>query len=429
MTNYQRDVYIVDGARSPFLKVRSRLGPFKASDLAVGTARVLLARQSFAPTDIQQVICGAAMPDADEANIARVIALRLGCGNHVPAFTVQRNCASGMQAIDNAALEIASGRADLILAGGTDSMSRAPLLYDVAMANWLMQFMGSKSVATKGRLLLQFRPHFLVPIIAILRGLTDPIVGLSMGQTAENLAYRFNITRQDMDSYALRSHQRSVVGLAAGHLNEITPLIDAKGHVYDHDDGVRPESSIEKLARLRPFFDKKFGMVTAGNSSQITDGASFLVLASADAVKKHKLPVLAKITDAAWSALDPAEMGLGPAYASTELLKRHKLKLDDIDFWEINEAFAAQVIACKRALADEKFCREQLGLDAVLGDIDEDRLNVDGGAIACGHPIGASGARITLHLAEVLKRENAKRGIASLCVGGGQGGALLLETV
>jgi acetyl-CoA C-acetyltransferase len=186
---------------------------------------------------------------------------------------------------------------------------------------------------------------------------------------------------------------------------------------------------MERLAKLKPFFDKPFGMVTAGNSSQVTDGAAFVILASADAVKQYNLPVLGRIVDTQWSALNPAEMGLGPVHAITPLLKRHDLKLKDIDYWEINEAFAAQVLACLRAWEDTDYCRNQLGLEKALGTLDTERLNVDGGAIALGHPVGASGARVVLHLLHVLRRKKAKRGIASLCIGGGQGGAILLENV
>jgi acetyl-CoA C-acetyltransferase len=250
-----------------------------------------------------------------------------------------------------------------------------------------------------------------------------------MGQTAEILAHQFDITRENMDSFAVESHRRVLEAQKAGHLEEIKPIYDHKGKYYTHDTGVRDDSTMEALAKLRPFFDRKFGLVTAANSSQVTDGAAMLILASEEAVEQHGLSVLGSIVDTQWAALSPEVMGLGPVMAATPLLQRHNLSLDDIDYWEINEAFAAQVIACRRAWQCVPFCKEHLGLTDAFGKLDEARLNVDGGAIALGHPVGASGARIVLHLLNVLKRKQAKKGVASICIGGGQGGAMLVESV
>lgn len=424
-----RDVYIVDGARAPFLKAKGKPGPFSASDLAVKVGRELLERQNFSPEDLDEVVIGCMMPSQDEANIARVIALRLGCGNAMPAFTVQRNCASGMQAIDCAVNDIANGKHDLVLAGGTEVMSRSPLIYNEQMVNWLADLNLAKSWPERIKTWFKFRPSFLKPIIALLRGLTDPLVNLNMGQTAENVAYRFNITREEMDDFALQSHQRAAAAQDESKLNEVQTTYDNQGEFYQADDGVRRDSSMEKLAKLKPFFDKKFGSVTPGNSSQVSDGAALLILASKDAVKKYNLPVLARVVDVTWAGVDPAEMGLGPVYATAEILKKHHLDMSDIDYWEINEAFAAQVLGCLAAWESDEYCRKNLGLSKALGTVDRSRLNVDGGAIAVGHPVGASGARIALHLAEVLRRQDAKKGIATICIGGGQGGAMLIENV
>ncbi len=427
--NSRREVYIVDGARTPFLKARGKSGSFSASDLAINVGRELLARQPFAPTDLGEVILGCVMPSVDEANIGRVVALRLGCGKAMPAWTVQRNCASGMQALDSAVKDIATGRHDLVLAGGTEAMSRAPLLLSQAMVNWLSGLWSAKGFAAKAKQWTAFRPYFIKPVIAILRGLTDPLVNLSMGQTAENLAYRFNITREQMDAFSLESHQRVAAAQDKHYFTDVLPAFGYKGDYYTADDGVRRDTSMEKLAELKPFFDKKFGLVTAGNSSQVTDGAALLILASKEAVKKYNLPVLARIVDTQWAGLDPAEMGLGPVYASTALLQRYNLHLNDIDYWEINEAFAAQVLACLAAWESDEYCRQYLGLSKAFGKIDPKRLNVDGGAVALGHPIGASGARIVLRLVEILKRTQTTRGVATICIGGGQGGAMLIENV
>ena len=422
-----RPVFVVDGSRTPYIKARGKPGPFSASDLAVSAGQPLLARQPFAPDDFDEVILGCMMPSEDEANIGRVAALRLGCGDRVPAWTVQRNCASGMQSIDSAAQNIASGRSGLVLAGGVEAMSRAPILYNRTMVNWLAAMAAARSVPAKLKVLTGLRPGHFKPVIALLRGLTDPIVGLSMGQTAEILAHRFGISREMMDSFAVRSHLRLDSAHKQGFLSEIEPLYDTRGNVYDHDDGVRPDSSLEKLAKLRPVFDRPVGNVTAGNSAQITDGAAWLILASEDMVARHNLPVMGQLIDSQWAGLDPAQMGLGPSYAMAPIMQRHGLDTPDLDYIEINEAFAAQVLACLAAWKDADFCREELGRDSAFTPIDEERLNIDGGAVAVGHPVGSSGARIVLHLLNVLQRKDARRGMASICIGGGQGGAMLIE--
>lgn len=426
--HYARPIYIVDGLRTPFLKARGRPGPFFAADLAVQCARALLVRQPFSPTDLDEVVTGCVMPAPEEANISRIIALRAGCGDSMPAYTVQRNCGSGLQSIDSAALDIASGRCDLVLAGGTEAMSHAPLLFNKRMVEWLAALNNAKGVAAKARVWLQFRLNYLAPVIALLKGLSDPVVNLSMGQTAEKVAYHFGITRKQMDAYAVESHQRLDAAQKDGSLAaEITPLYDNAGKFYDHDDGVRADSTMEKLAQLKPYFDKPFGLVTAGNSSQISDGAAFVILASEAAVKRYHLPVMGKLIDVVWKALDPSEMGLGPIYSSTALLERQGLKREDIDYWEINEAFAAQVLGCLAAWEDADYCKKYLGLKEAFGPLDRSRLNINGGAIAIGHPVGVSGARLVLHMLHVLRNKKAKFGVTTMCIGGGQGGAALIE--
>src|SRR6478752_6651491 len=421
-------IYIIDGARTPFLKSRNRPGPFAASDLAAAAGRALLVRQPFAPDELDEVILGCAAPSVDEVNIGRVAALRMGCGDRVPGWTVMRNCASGMQALDSAINDIRAGRSNLVLAGGVDALSRAPLLFSDAMTVWLANWYAAKSLGQRLALAAKFRPGYLAPVIALMKGLTDPVVGLLMGQTAENLAFRFGISRREMDEFAAHSHQRVLAAQREGrYAREIVPLYDRAGNVYAADDGAREDSSPDRLSRLKPFFDRKYGNVTAGNSSQITDGAAWLLLATDEAVKRFGLTPRGRIVDAQWAALDPAQMGLGPVYAATPLLERQRLALEDVDAWEINEAFAAQVLACLRAWQDDDFCRQELGLPGALGAIDPERLNVDGGAIALGHPVGASGARIVLHVLDVLERRGGRRGVAAICIGGGQGGAMLVE--
>jgi acetyl-CoA C-acetyltransferase len=429
-----KTIYIVDGARTPFLKARNRPGPFSGGDLAVAAGKTLLTRQPFAPDALDEVILGCASPSPDEVNVGRVVALRLGCGNKVPGWTVMRNCASGMQALDSAMVNIQAGRSNLVLAGGADALSRAPLLLSDAMVLWLSSFYAAKTLGRKAALIARLKPGYFAPVIAIMKGLTDPFVGLLMGQTAENLAQRFGITRAEMDAFSVRSHQRVARSQEKDRLEEVVPIYDGEGTLYPADDGVRRDSSMDNLAKLKPFFDRKYGNVTPGNSSQITDGAAWLILASEEAVQQHGLSPIGRIVDSQWAGLDPAQMGLGPVHAATPILERHGLGLDDLDAWEINEAFAAQVLGCIAAWKDAAYCKEQLGLDSAMGTLNEEKLNVDGGAIALGHPVGASGARIVLHLLHVLRRAGAsgaspRRGIAAICIGGGQGGAMLVETV
>src|SRR5690606_21314480 len=308
-----------------------------------------------------------------------------------------------------------------------DALSRAPLLFSDDMVRWLAAWNNARSAGQKLATLRTLRLRHLAPVIGLLKGLTDPVVGLSMGQTAENLAHQFGVTREDMDAYSARSHQRALAGRQDGAFEEIVPLADGKGKLYAEDDGVRDDSTPEKLAKLKPVFDRPWGNVTAGNSSQVTDGAALLVLASAQAVKRWNLQPIGRILDVQWAALDPAVMGLGPVFASTPILDRHQLGLNDLDLWEINEAFAAQVLGCLAAWQDEAWCQANLGRPA-LGELDQQRLNVDGGAIAVGHPVGASGARIVLHLLQALRARKLRRGMAAICIGGGQGGAMLVET-
>ncbi len=426
----QRSVYLVDGARTPFIKARGRPGPFTPVDLAVQCGRPLLLRQPMSPTEFDQVILGCVNVISEEMNPARVAALRLGMGEGMTAFTVQINCGSGMQSIDTAFRYIRGGDADLILAGGAEALSYAPLLFRQQAVEWFAGLAAARGTAARVKALLQFRPGFLKPVIGLERGLTDPVVAMSMGQTAEKLAQLFEITREEADAYAARSQQRLFQAQQSGVFDgEIVPAFAADGTIFRIDDGVRPDSTVEKLARLKPAFEPPFGQVTAGNSSQITDGACWVILASEQAVQKFGLVPRARIIDSQWAALDPAVMGLGPVLSSMPLLTRNGLKLEDIGLWEINEAFAAQVLACLRAWNDEKFCRSFLGLEQAAGNLDQQLLNVHGGAIGVGHPVGTSGNRIVLHLANAMDKLDKHLGIATECIGGGQGGAMLLERI
>ena len=425
-----RPVFIVDGSRTPFLKARTGPGPFTPVDLAVQCGRPLLARQPFSPDAFDQVILGCVNVIADEMNPARVAALRLGMGERIVAFTVQINCGSGMQSIATAYRYIREGISDMILAGGTEALSYAPLVWPQQGVRWFAGLATAKGFLAKLAAIAKTRPSYFKPVIGLERGLTDPITELNMGQTAEVVGHLFGITREQSDAYAAESHKRLAHAQESGFLKgEVETAFGRDGNFYDHDDGVRPDSTPEKLSTLKPVFERPWGQVTAGNSSQITDGASWVILASEEAVKKHGLTPKAVIVDSHWAALDPSIMGLGPVMSATELLKRNKLALGDIETWELNEAFATQVLGCLAARNDDKFCREDQGLDGAAGQIDQSRLNDDGGAISLGHPVGTSGNRIVLHLVNAMKRLGTKRGIATECIGGGLGGAMLIETV
>lgn len=425
-----RAVYIIDGARTPFLKVRGKPGPFSPVDLAVQCGRPLLLRQPFPAMAFDQVILGCVNVLAGEMNPARIAALRLGMGERMRAFTVQINCGSGMQSIDTAYRMIREGSRDLVLAGGTEALSHAPMQFKQDAVDWLAGMRGADSLLDRVRQLADIKADYFMPVISLKQGLTDPIVGLSMGETAEVLAQLFSVSREEADQYAMISHQRLATAQQEGYLDgEVTPAFSSGGEVFTKDDGVRSDTSVEALAKLEPVFERPYGQVTAGNSSQVTDGASWVVLASEEAVKKHKLTPRAVIRDATWAALDPEIMGVTPVLAMVDLLKRNRLKLEQIDLWELNEAFAAQVLACLKALEDPDFCETALGLKEPVGAIDRSILNIDGGAISLGHPVGASGNRIVLHLVNAMQRKGVKRGIATECIGGGQAGAMLIETV
>ena len=425
-----RPVYLVDGARTPFLKVRGKPGPFSPVDLAVQCGRPLLLRQDVPMIAFDQVILGCVNVLATEMNPARIAALRLGLGETMPSFTVQINCGSGMQSIDTGCRLIREGARQLVLAGGTEALSQAPLQLKPDAVEWFAELRGADSLRERMHQLTELRTDYFKPELALKSGLTDPIVGLSMGETAEVIAHMFGVTREEADQYAVLSHKRLARAQKEDVFdNEIEPSVSPEGEVFEKDDGVRPDSSVESLAKLEPVFERPFGQVTAGNSSQVTDGACWVILASEEMVEQYELQPLAKIVDSEWTALDPEIMGLAPVLSMTRLLQRHGLGREDIGLWELNEAFAAQVLACLKALEDESFCTELLNLDGPFGAIDRADLNVDGGAISLGHPVGTSGNRIVLHLAYALQRMDRRQGVVSECIGGGQSGAMLMEKV
>ena len=425
--------YIVAGARTPFTKMGTDLASSDAVDLGRTAAAAVLAQTGLDPALIDEVIFGCVGQPIDAANVSRVIALRAGVPPHVPAVTVHRNCASGFESLTTAADRITAGRGDIFLVGGTESMSRYPLLYNDSAVKKFTALSRAKTLPQKLAAFARFRPSDFSPRISLQLGLTDPVCGLNMGQTAENLARDFLISRDAQDHFALRSHQRATAARAR-LADEITPVYPRSTrspdpHAVVLDNGVRETQTLEALQKLRPLFDRHGGTVTAGNASQITDGACALLVMSEAALKRSGLTPLGRLIDYAYAGCEPARMGLGPVFAMARAQQRTGLTLADADLIEINEAFAAQVLACQAAARSADFARAHLGLDHALGDIPDDRLNVNGGAIALGHPVGASGARIILTTLLELRRRRARRALVTLCVGGGQGGALWLESL
>jgi acetyl-CoA acetyltransferase family protein len=423
-------IAIIDGVRTPMAKAGTVFKDTSADDLGAIVVREVLARSGVPPADVDEVIMGNVAQPPHAANIARVIALKAGIPSRVPAMTVHRNCASGMEAITTAALKILAGYGRVFVAGGAESMSGIPLLFPREYAEFLNRLARAKKGRERLAVLLQFRLRMLRPEVALLQGLTDPVSGLIMGLTAENLAREFKIRREDQDAFALLSNQRAVAAARERTLDgEVLPVPVPPNYdaVLSADNGPRENQSTEALARLKPYFDRKNGTVTAGNSSQVTDGAAAVVLMSEKDAQARGLQPLGYLREFAYAGLEPARMGLGPVYATRVLLERAGASMTDISYVEINEAFAAQVIACELAFGSDAFSREHLGLDRRLGELDRDRMNAQGGAIALGHPVGMTGTRLVIHTLKELRRRNQNTGLATLCVGGGQGAALLLE--
>jgi acetyl-CoA acyltransferase len=424
-----RDVVLIDGFRTPFAKAGTALKDVHAAELGRIAVSELLARTGVDPAQIDEVILGNVAQPSDSTNVARVVALLAGIPESVPAFTVQRNCASGMESIAQAHQKIAAGHADLILAGGTESMSMIPLLVSEGMTHVFERLMRAKTPGAKLAALSTVRPRDLQPRIAIAEGLNDPVSGLNMGETAEVLAKEFGISREAQDDFALTSHRRAVQAMDSGRFaQEIVPVFASPyEQAVIEDVGPRRGQTLEALAKLKPYFDRRYGTVTVGNSCPITDGAAAIFVASADKANELGLRPAARIKGYSFVGLDPARMGLGPTHATPVALKRAGVTFRDIGLIEINEAFAAQVIANEIAMASAKYCREKLGLDQPIGEIDRSILNVNGGAIALGHPVGVSGTRLTLTLIREMRKRDVPLGLATLCVGGGQGAALVLE--
>lgn len=422
-------IAIIDGLRSPFSKAGSSLASWQADDLGAAIARELLDRSYVERDQIDEVVIGNVAQPAHCANIARIIALKAGVPSSIPAVTVHRNCASGMESVTTAAERLLLGRSKFILAGGTESMSNIPLLFGKKMTELFGRLMKAKTLSQKIRTFTSFRPSFLKPTIGIQLGLTDPYCGLNMGETAEVLSREFLISREQQDTYALESHRRALQAIEKGFFNdEIHPL--GKPPTYDfveQDEGPMPEQSMEKLSKLKPYFNRLSGTVTVGNACPVTDGACMLLLCTESTAKKENLDVLGYLRDWEYAGLDGSRMGLGPVYATARYLDRTGETNEVFERIELNEAFAAQVLANAEAWKCDDFAKNHLGRTQALGELPMEITNVNGGAIALGHPVGTTGARLILTLLRELRSSKKQRGLATLCIGGGQGAALDLE--
>jgi len=414
-------IAVINGVRTPMGKAGGIMRNLQADELGAVTLKELLARLPFESDLIDEVIIGNVSQPAHAANIAKVISIYAGISKSTPAFTVHRNCASGMEAISSAGVRIRAGEGKIYAVGGVESMSNIPLLFNAKMTAFFERLSKAKTSIEKFRVITSFK--------GLISGLTDPTCGLIMGLTAENIAKDFGISREEQDAFATASHNKAEKATKEGiFAEEMVPICvnKEKGIFATADEGIREGQSIDKLAKLKPYFDKPYGTVTVGNSSQVTDGACMLAVTSESYAKEKGLNVLGYIVDYAYAGCDNTRMGLGPVYSTHKLLKQTGMTLSNFGLFEINEAFAAQVIGCLKAFDSEEYCQKHLNTSK-MGSIDTSLLNVNGGGIAMGHPVGMTGARIVVHALKEMRRRNISTGLASLCIGGGQGGSFALE--
>ena len=418
---------VVDGVRTSFAKMGTTLASAGAVELGRTVVSGLLTKTGIDPESVDEVIIGNVSQPADAANVARVIALRAGLPNSCPAYTVHRNCASGLEALTTASGKAAAGQGEIFIVGGVESMTHMPLLYSHRTALKFSALSRAKGIGAKIKAMAAFRPSDFSPVVGLKLGLTDPVVDMDMGQTAELVARDFDIDRETQDAFALLSHQKATAAKER-LLEEMIPFYPkGGGDPVIGDNGVRESQTMEALAKLRPVFERHTGTVTAGNASQLTDGAVALLVMTEKRAQRLGLDPLGRLVDFHYSGCDPARMGLGPAHVMAKLAIRNGLRPERADLIEVNEAFAAQVIGVQRLFKQREFAVASGSSSTGLGEIPDELLNPNGGAIALGHPVGASGARLVLTALHELKRTKGKKAYVSLCIGGGQGGGALLE--
>ncbi|MEM6730273.1 MAG: acetyl-CoA C-acyltransferase FadI [Myxococcota bacterium] len=419
---------IVGGLRTPFLKSGTEFRQLSALDLSKGCVTEMLQRLSLAPTDVDRVVFGQVVPNTRAPNIAREVVLGTGMHRSVDAVSVSRACATGTQAIVEAAMAVLLGDADVVVAGGAESLSRPPITVSDALADALMTANAAKEPFAKARAFLELKPKDLLPTPP---AIAEMSTNETMGESAEKMAKANRIAREEQDRLAYESHQKAAAAWEQGiYTEEVMPF--NVGPEYEttvsRDGLVRPDTSLERLAKLRPVFDRKHGSVTAGNSSPLTDGAAAVVVMSEEKAKALGYEPKAYIRSWAFAALDPSwQLLMGPAFASPIALDRAALSVNDLDIIDMHEAFAAQVASNLDAFSSDEWARKNLNREKAIGTIDETKLNLFGGSISVGHPFAATGARQAITVANELSRRGAGTALITQCAAGGLGAALILE--
>ena len=427
MARVGRRVAIVRGLRTPFVKAGTVFGELTALELGRIVVQELIQRAEIDPSEIDQVVFGQVIPTLTATSIAREVVIAAGLPRQIEAHTASRACATSLQALVDAANTIAVGTSEVAIIGGTESMSDPPIFTSRPLAQALVQASRAKSFPQKVRPFQKLKPKDLLPVPP---AIAEYSTGQTMGDSAEKMAKENGISRREQDELSFLSHRNAARAWKEGRFDaEVmhVPVPPKFNHVADRDNIVRDDTSVEALGQLRPVFDRKYGTVTAGNSSPLTDGASAILVMSEDRAKALKLEVLGYLRSYAFAATDPADQLLqGPAYAAPIALDRAGMKLADLDLIEMHEAFAAQVASNLQAFASKQFA-QKLGRAAPLGEVDRSRLNVNGGSIALGHPFAATGARIVTQVLNELKRRNKSTAMCTVCAAGGLGAAVVLE--
>lgn len=418
---------IVAGCRTPFAKSGTVLADMTAIELGKVAVRDALARSGLRGSDVDHLVYGTVVHDTRAPNIAREVGLAV-LPKNVPAVSVSRACTSANEAITDGAQMIEVGHADVVIAGGAESLSHIPITVSDELSKSLVQASKGKTLGQRLKSFSSVRPGDLIPVQP---AIAEPTTGETMGESAERMAKENGISREDQDHWALRSHRLAAAGAKDGRLAaEIAPVYTPPDfdEVVTHDNGIRTDTSMEKLAKLRPVFDRKHGSVTAGNASPLTDGASAVVLMNGDRATAEGIEPLGWIRSWAWTALAPAGQLLqGPAYAAPIALDRAGLSMRDIGLMEMHEAFAAQVLSNLQAFSSREFAREELGRDDAVGHPDLDVINIMGGSIAVGHPFGATGGRVTVTILNEMARRDVQFGLITVCAAGGMGFAMVVE--
>ena len=423
-----RKPVLVDGARTAFVKSFSAFEDCDGLELYSRTVSGLIQKIGINPLDIEEITCGVVIPQTKNGNIARDTIINLGLPSHIHGYSLNRACTSSMQTIADAARSIISGHGQVILAGGVECLSDVPIVYSKEARKFLVKLNKAKSAAQRLQLLSSFSAGAWLPKPP---AIAEPLTGLSMGEHTEIMAKKNQISRESQDEFSALSHKRAAAAQQAGvFAQEIIPVWNTPkfDQCVDKDNLIRGETSVEVLSKLRPAFDKKYGSITAGNASALTDGAAVCLIADEQRAKDLGFKIKAHVKDALFLSVDPFDQLLiGPAIAIPLILKRNNLSINDIDVFEIHEAFAAQVLSCIKSMDSKSFCEEYFGDSKAFGLIPSDKLNMNGGAIAIGHPFGATGARLAMSLANTLQRTGKRFGVIAICAQGGMAGAMLLE--